>query len=570
MRPRFRRHLPSIFAGLLIAAVAALSAAGPATADSNPPPAIESVLAGGQGSAAAGDADGGNIETSALSTPPDGAQPQSLLPPSFAAPDCPCEGDLIAAAGFPAEQVGYLLFDPATGAVVASRNADQPFIPASVQKVPTMLAGLSLLGPDYRFETEVLGSGPLSGGTLKGDLWLKGGGDPFLTTDDVLNFVLSLKDQGVTGVEGGFYYDASSLPVLSEINDRQPVAVSYNPGVSALTVNFNIVEVSWARMPETGELTGFALSRSDTLDVAAESIAFEAMPQPLSKRIPFLLDRAAAVAGQSNIETEQAVIGERWLLSPTLPKEGEAVLPVKSPALNAAMIFRRLAADQGIALPLPEAGRAPGEGMRLYGQHESVALDRVAQLVLRYSNNLSAELVGLAATRVLGGATDDLARSGQAVAAWLKRQIPWADWTGFLAANHSGLSSDSRMTPRQAMAILQYAWGVRGEQFDLYALLAPVRWTDDLNEDRGEEETELSVRAKSGTLWYSRALVGYMLTDNGRTLGFALFIGDLAQRDALDASMNVDELAEVPGARAWMKRAKELEKALVTRWAKGY
>ena len=353
-------------------------------------------------------------------------------------------------------------------------------------------------------------------------------------------------------------------------DDRQPIAVSYNPGVSALTVNFNVVEVSWARTPDTGELTGFALSRSDTLDVAAESIAFQAMPQPLSKKIPFLLDRAGAVAGQTNIAAQDSLVGERWLLSPTLPKEGEAVLPVKSPALNAAMIFRRLAADQGIALPLPEPAVAPAQGLRLLAEHGSVALDRVAALVLRYSNNLSAELVGLAATRVIGGPTDDLGRSGQALAGWLTQRIPWADWRGFVAANHSGLSSESRMTPRQAMAILQYAWGVRGEQFDLYALLAPVRWSDDLNEDRGEEETELAVRAKSGTLWYARALVGYMLTANGRTLGFALFVSDPAERAALDARMNVDELAEVPGARAWMKRAKELEKALVTRWAKGY
>lgn len=549
----------ALLAGLLTVAVLT---APPALADSAPPPAIDLILANQGSSGAAPGVSGVPV--------PSPSAPQSLLPPTFAPPPCPCEAELIAAAGFAGEQVGYLLFDPATGTVVASRNPDQPFIPASVQKVPTMVAGLSLLGPEHRFETEVLTSGIVEGGRLQGDLWLKGGGDPFLTTDDVLAFVLRLKDEGVRSVEGSFFYDASALPSFTEINGRQPLAVSYNPGVSALTVNFNIVEVSWARAPGTGELTGFALSRSDTLDVAAESIAFQAMPQPLSKKIPFLLDRAGAVAGQSNIAAQDAVVGERWLLSPELPKEGEAVLPVKSPALNAAMIFRRLAADQGIALPLPAPAVAPAQGLRLLAEHASVALDRVAALVLRYSNNLSAELVGLAATRAIGGPTDDLARSGQALAAWLTQQIPWADWRGFVAANHSGLSSDSRMTPRQAMAILQYAWGVRGEQYDLYALLAPVRWSDDLNEDRGEEETELAVRAKSGTLWYARALVGYILTENGRTLAFALFVSDPAERAALDARMNVDELAEVPGARAWMKRAKELEKALVTRWAKGY
>jgi D-alanyl-D-alanine carboxypeptidase/D-alanyl-D-alanine-endopeptidase (penicillin-binding protein 4) len=494
------------------------------------------------------------------------AAPQGLLPQRLEPPPCPCEAELIAAQGFPSEQVGYVLFDLSTGAIVASQNPDRSFIPASVQKLPTMVAALALLGPDYAFKTQLLASAPIQKGVLAGDLYLKGGGDPFLTTDDLLNFVLHLKDQGLNSVAGAFYFDEAALPKLMEINPGQPVAVPYNPGVSALNVNFNIVQLNWWREPSTGEIVGAALSRSESLDVAAEAIDFAPQLEVASKRMPVLIDRTALFQTGA----------ERWLLSPGLPKKGELRLPVKQPGMNAAMVFRRLAADQGIALAEPIAAATPAAALIL-GQHESVPLDYAARLILRYSNNLAAELVGLTAAGQLAGGAGSLAQSSQALTAWLKQQIPNADWSGFVADNNSGLSTTSRMTPRQAMAILGYAWSLRFAGLDVYSLLPRVKWNKELNELYEESATEggaapgtLEVRAKSGTIYWSRGLAGYIQSSQGRMLGFALFVGDLAQRAAYDATLNIDELGSEPGARDWTKRAKALEQALVSRWATGY
>lgn len=480
-------------------------------------------------------------------------QPASLLPVSLGPPPCPCEADLVAAEGFASTQVGYVLFDPSTGAIAAAVNLDERFIPASVLKVPTLLAALQVLGPDYRFRTTVLGTAPIRDGVLAGDLYLKGGGDPFLTTDDILNFVRALKDLGLTRVEGDFYYDDTALPRLSELNALQPVAVPYNPGLSGLNLNFNVVQLSWSNK---GAVSGTALSRSETLDVVADAITFAPQAQAISKKIPFLLDREAQGS-------------ERWLLSPELPKKGQVRLPVRQPGLNAATIFRRLAAEQGIELAAPQPGIAPDEGPLLL-QHESVSLEGAAKLILRYSNNLSAELIGLATALRLQGRADDLGQSGAALTRWLKERLPQTDWTGFVAANASGLSSDSRMTPRQAMAILVEAFAWRSSGLDLYQLLSPVRWSDELQKGRDDDAPELVVRAKSGTIHFSRALTGYMLTDKGRFLGFALFITDLEARAAYDATLNQDELSDPPGGAAWMKRAKALERALVSRWVTQY
>ena len=495
------------------------------------------------------------------------AAPTNLLPNRIEPPPCPCEAELINQNGFPADQVGYIVFDLATGAIVASQNPDQLFIPASVQKLPTMVAALSLLGTDYEFKTSIWSTAAIRKGVLKGDLYLQGGGDPFLTTDDLQNFVLALKDEGFKTLEGSFYYDEAALPRLAELNPTQPVAVPYNPGLSALNVNFNQVEVKWWREPSTGDIVGTALSKSDTLDVLAESISFAPQAKVLSKRMPVLIDRA----------TLASTGAEQWLLSPQLPKKGEMRLPVKQAGLNAAMIFRKLAADQGIVLPEPEPAPVPA-GAFILKRHESVPLDKGASLILRYSNNLAAELVGLTAAKAIGPA-GSLAQANEALTRWLQAEIPGTDWTGFRGENNSGLSSNARMTARQAMAILTYAWNLRFAGIDIYALLPKVKWNDELNELYEESAADsgdvalasgLEVRAKSGTIYWSRGLVGYIQSSQGRMLGFALFEGDLAQRAAYDAALNIDELVGEPGARDWTKRAKALEQALISRWATGY
>ncbi|HEY0037773.1 MAG TPA: D-alanyl-D-alanine carboxypeptidase, partial [Longimicrobium sp.] len=57
-------------------------------------------------------------------------------------------------------------------------NADQAMVPASNNKVFSAIWALSLLGPDYRFPTDLLITGPIQNGVLRGDVVLKGSGDP--------------------------------------------------------------------------------------------------------------------------------------------------------------------------------------------------------------------------------------------------------------------------------------------------------------------------------------------------------------------------------------------------------
>lgn len=107
------------------------------------------------------------------------------------------------------------------GQAVASRNADKALRPASNVKVITASVALQVLGPDFTFATEVRGT--LQSGTIRGDFYLVGGGDPLLTSawwhgsspklppfnvTPIEDLVANIKAAGVTRIDGSVVGDA--------------------------------------------------------------------------------------------------------------------------------------------------------------------------------------------------------------------------------------------------------------------------------------------------------------------------------------------------------------------------
>jgi D-alanyl-D-alanine carboxypeptidase/D-alanyl-D-alanine-endopeptidase (penicillin-binding protein 4) len=72
----------------------------------------------------------------------------------------------------------------ADGVAIAEVDPLRPMIPASNQKLLVAAVALEVLGPDHRFRTE-LQSTPPTGGVIRGDVYLIGGGDPVLRSADV-------------------------------------------------------------------------------------------------------------------------------------------------------------------------------------------------------------------------------------------------------------------------------------------------------------------------------------------------------------------------------------------------
>lgn len=78
---------------------------------------------------------------------------------------------------------------------------------ASTMKLITSYASLSLLGPAYRWKTEIYADGPLQNGVLSGNLYIKGYGDPSFSTDEFTHLLTRLRQLGVQDIKGDLVID---------------------------------------------------------------------------------------------------------------------------------------------------------------------------------------------------------------------------------------------------------------------------------------------------------------------------------------------------------------------------
>ena len=95
-----------------------------------------------------------------------------------------------------------LAVDLDTGMAVFRANADRPLLPASAEKLAVSFAALRLLGPGYRFRTEVVGAGSFDGRVWDGDLALVGYGDPTLASKDIEALAGAVAAWGIRRVTG--------------------------------------------------------------------------------------------------------------------------------------------------------------------------------------------------------------------------------------------------------------------------------------------------------------------------------------------------------------------------------
>jgi len=89
-------------------------------------------------------------------------------------------------------------------------RASQAMNPASTMKILTTLSGLDLLGPQYRWRTNVFTDGQISQGTLKGNLYLQGTGDPKLVPEELARMMKNLQDLGIQKIDGNLVFDRSA------------------------------------------------------------------------------------------------------------------------------------------------------------------------------------------------------------------------------------------------------------------------------------------------------------------------------------------------------------------------
>ncbi len=105
--------------------------------------------------------------------------------------------------------VSVLAYNTNADSVIYKRDEKLLLHPASNMKILTSAAGLYFLSPDYEFSTDLYYTGKISGNTLKGNIFIKGGFDPDLTKDDLEKFAEKILDLGIETIEGNIYSDVS-------------------------------------------------------------------------------------------------------------------------------------------------------------------------------------------------------------------------------------------------------------------------------------------------------------------------------------------------------------------------
>ena len=121
------------------------------------------------------------------------------------------------AEAYSGSSLAYVLQEVQSGDLLAEMNSGQALVPASVAKLLTVSAALELLGPGKRFKTELAYRGLLEKGSLKGDLYILGGGDPSLGSEYteeqpelfLQDWVRAVKQLGINSIEGDIIADAS-------------------------------------------------------------------------------------------------------------------------------------------------------------------------------------------------------------------------------------------------------------------------------------------------------------------------------------------------------------------------
>ncbi|MEP7182959.1 MAG: D-alanyl-D-alanine carboxypeptidase, partial [Betaproteobacteria bacterium] len=151
-------------------------------------------------------------------------------------------------AGVPVNAVSIVVQETGTQRPLFAHQPDKPQNPASVMKLVTTFAALELLGPDYQWKTEAYLDGPLDGGVLRGNLVLKGYGDPKITREQWQGFMAALRAKGLDAITGDLVLDRSffALAVHDASGfDGEPLK-PYNVGPDALLVNFKAVKFTFA------------------------------------------------------------------------------------------------------------------------------------------------------------------------------------------------------------------------------------------------------------------------------------------------------------------------------------
>ena len=365
-----------------------------------------------------------------------------------------------------------------------AKDPDEPLVPASLQKLATAHAALSVLGPDYTYRTAVFAESEPVDGVLPGDLYLIGGGDPLLATENYA---------GLLAVQGA---EPTRLDALAE----------------------DLVIDGLSR------INGAVIAVQDRYD-DAPSVA--GWPEEwLGAGGPGTLN---AVALNQGYQAPEGITGTAGLL------------PESEPALRTAALFDDMLEARSVTIPERPGVATPDRDFSAYlelGSITSAPLSNYLRFMLAESDNTTAELILKEVGRSWSGSgttLDGALAVLESLAADAGRPV-----LVFPPVDGSGLSPDNELTCRQVTDILEID-GPDG----LLASFLPVAGESGTLRNRFVDSTAAGrVRAKTGSLPGVASLAGFVTGDDGRPITFAAILNG-ERLAAIDGDAFLQQMLEI-------------------------
>lgn len=408
-------------------------------------------------------------------------------------------------------EIGLLAMALDDGSVLGRANERLPLNPASTMKLVTTYAALSMLGEDYRWRTAIHLDGTIVGDTLAGNLVVRGGGDPKLVIEDMVELVARMRASGLRVIRGNLLIDDSLYAAENEALpafDGEP-AQPYNVRPNAAMMNFKatrfVVHPVGRRIrieldPPLADvrivnhirvLRGRCRHGADALTIADRST-----PQAAVVEVGGLYSTRCGERG-----TFAAVLSHRQFIHGFFKAAWEAA-------------GGRFDGRTEIA-----RGAARGQPWLVWESPRTLA--EVTRDVNKNSNNVMTRqlLLQVAATRGPGPASVDSARA--MVRQWLAaRGLAFPE---LVIENGSGLSREGRISARSLVRLLRDA--ATTPVADTLRLSLPVVGVDGTMRYRMRDEP-IAGRAwiKTGSLKGVSAIAGYVDARSGRRYAVAMLL----------------------------------------------
>lgn len=403
---------------------------------------------------------------------------------------------------------GAIIVSLTRGDTLFAQNADAMMQPASTMKMYTSAVALDRFGPDYTFRTPVLRDGQLGGdGTLSGNLYLRGVGDPSLSSrfwhDENPMDVLAkqIADAGVKRVHGDIVGDATAFDdkLVPDGWKTTYLGAAYAARVSALSLNENVV---WVVVQPSGKKAVVSLEPAST--------AIE-----LESSVRVTGGSGGSISASRRPDGTISVRGS--IGANSAPRKYSLV--VDNPPLFAAGALRASLQKLGISVDGPTRLAATPSSATEIAAVASPPLAQIIGEMDRESINVVAELLFRAAARSpnqIGSAETGLAN----LRAFLTKKVG-APANVVDVADGSGLSQLDRVTPRSMVELLGFAhqadWG------PVFHAALPVDGESGTLKRRAKgTPARGNLHAKTGTTNTVAALGGYVTAKDGEVLAFSL------------------------------------------------